>query len=200
MRKPVVMTLAGLAVAGAVAAAAPAAACTVGDLTCGTTEVAFTVASGTLAILTTPATVGTAANPGTAPTTAISGSTASVTVPLGATTVTDLRLASTGWSMTATAPDFVLATDATKTIAKTGAAFYVPAVPTADLAAGAPLLSTFSARATSPQAVDAGGSATILTSNSAGPNAAVFTPVLKVTVPTGSVAGLYTGTVTQSVA
>src|SRR5438128_276780 len=76
----------------------------------------------------------------------------------------------------------------------------VAAVPTADLTGGAPLLSTFSSRASSPQAVDAGGSATILTSNSAGPNAAVFTPVLKVTVPTGSVAGLYTGTVTQSVA
>jgi hypothetical protein len=199
MRKPVALTLAGAALT-AVAAAGQATACTVGDLTCGTTDVAFTVAAGTLSIVTTPATVGTAANPGAAPTSVVSGGSTTVTVPLGATTVTDLRVASTGWSMSATAPDFALATDATKTIAKTGAAFYIPALPTADLTAGAPLLSTFSARSSSPTAVNASGSATILTSNSTGPNAAVFTPYMQVTVPTGSTAGLYTGTVTQSVA
>ena len=199
MRKTLAVTLVGAALA-AVGAAVPASACTLGDLTCGTTDVAFTVAAGTLSIVTTPATVGTAANPGAAPTSIVSGGSTSVTVPLGATTVTDLRVASTGWSMTATAPTFVLATDATKTIAKTGASFYVPALPTADVTAGAPLLSTFSARSSSPQAVNAGGSATILTSNSSGPNAAVFTPYLQVAVPSGSASGLYTGTVTQSVA
>ena len=199
MRKAFALTLLGASLAAA-AAAAPATAGTLGDLTCGETQVAFTVAAGTLSIVTTPATVGTTALPGVAPTSTVSGGTTSVVVPLGATTVTDLRVASTGWSMTATAPDFVNATDATKTIGKTNAAFYVPAVPTADATAGAPLLSTFSSRDSSPKAVDAGGSASILTSNSTGPNAAVFTPVLRVTVPTGSTSGLYTGIVTQSVA
>lgn len=166
--------------------AAPAdAACSVGDTTC--TGVVFTV-SGGLISLAAPA----AASAATATPSSTGGT---VDISIGATVVTDGRIPTTGWSVTATASDFDAGGGAT--IAKANAAFSIPSAPTSVTGC-----SSFPTRRTTPLSVNASTGTTpsaILTCNALTVNAATYVPVLTVTVPSGAVAGVYTGTVTQSV-
>lgn len=188
-------TLAAAATAALLAAmATPAdAACgdNVGDVCQGLTPttVSFLVELGTLTIT----------SQAVAPTTpsAVLGSSGSVaTIPLGQTVVKDTRSTATSWSMTATASDF---TFATTTIDKANASFSVQAAPTAPTGFSLPSYSI--APSTTPLAADANGSLTLMsTTAGATKNGVEFVPVLTVTVPAGTPAGAYTGTVTQSVA
>jgi hypothetical protein len=177
---------AAAALCAAVGVATPAeAACTVGDTTCS--NITFTVTGGVISIA--------------APTSATAGSTVAaasggtLSIDLGATVVTDARVPSTGWSVTATASDFTA--DATSgTIAKTAAAFSVPNAPTS--VAGC---SSFPTRVTTPLAVNSSGttpSAILTCSSPLGASNATYNPRLTVTIPASSTAGIYTGTVTQS--
>ena len=187
MRKPVALAAtAGLLTATAALAAPAHAACAVSDPLCS--DVSFTVGAGTISLVAPSAATG-----GTA---TVSGSGATVEIPLGATTVTDLRVASPGWSVSATASDFATTGG---TIDKTQAAFSVPADGVATGLVGAALCTTRTRKST-PTAVDANGTTTqIFRCTQVGVSGATYTPVLTVTVPAGSVAGTYTGTVTQSV-
>ena len=203
MRKVLVLTLAGAAVLAAGVSAPAMAACGTGDICTGTTTAAFTVVGGTIAITTTALAAGAPTGTGVAPSSVLSGGAATVTVPLGATTVLDTRLSSPGWTMSATAPEtYALSGGTTETIPGTSSAFYVPLAPVADTAStGLGLgVSSFSSRQETPQAVNSTTrTTTLLVSDSTGPNVAVFTPTLQVTIPAGTASGLYTGTVTQSV-
>jgi hypothetical protein len=203
MRKALALTLLGAAVTMTAGAGAASAACgaTLTDVCSGTTTVAFTVLPdvGSISILPT----GIAAGAGvgeTAPTSTGDDSAKTAVVPLGVTTVLDGRASSPGWTMSASASDFALAGGGT--LAKANAKFSIPVAP---VAANAGLLTgaltgatppSFSSRASTP--TGSGGSAALLTASAGGVNASAFLPVMTVTV-TGAAAGLYTGTVTQSV-
>ena len=107
--------------------------------------------------------------------------------------MTDSRIGSSGWSVNATATDFATTGG---TVTKSHASFTVPSAPTSVLGC-----SSFPVRATSAVGVNGTTGTTtapILTCTAVGTSAATFTPVLTVAVPGGSVAGTYTGTVTQS--
>jgi hypothetical protein len=135
----------------------------------------------------------------TAPTSSGDDTAKSATVPLGVTTVLDSRTSSPGWTMSASASDF---TTTGGTVAKAKAKFAIPLAPVAADAAlltgalSGAVLPTFSSRADTPTGTN--GSAALLTAGAGSVNAASFVPVLTVDV-TGAAAGLYTGTVTQSV-
>ena len=181
--------VAGAVVTGAVLAggllATPASAAT------GTEQVAFTVVDGTLAI-----TAGTAA---VGATSALVGGSTGASVGLGLTTVSDTRINSAGWSVSAATTDFTL-TQApgapTQTIPLANAKFSVPVAPVSVV--GAPAV-TFTRRAT-PTAVDASGNvAGIVVATAIGVNTATFSPQLDTAVPNGSATGAYTGTITQTV-
>ncbi|MDX6198260.1 MAG: hypothetical protein QOJ79_1411 [Actinomycetota bacterium] len=165
-----------------VGVATPAdAACTGGDTTCS--NIQFTVTGGVISI--------------NAPTSATASSTVSssggsLAIDLGNTVVTDLRVPTTGWSVTATASDF---TTSGGTIPKTDSAFSVPNAPTS--VAGC---TSFPTRVTTPLSVNSSGTtpAAILTCTAVGTNNATYNPRLTITIPASSTAGVYTGTVTQS--
>lgn len=181
-------TAASAAVLIGVAAASPASAeCSdnVLNVCSGTTTVAFTPGAGTIAILATPVAVD--------PTQVVTGSGANVTMSLGLTTVTDTRLASSGWSVSASTTDFAPAGGGTA-IPAANAKFFTPAAPTAAL--GTP---TFSRNGTSAANAISGGSALVSASHS-GPSTTTYTPSIVIAVPSGSSSVLYSGTVTQSVA
>ena len=147
----------------------------------GTTTVSLTVVDGTLAIVTTAAAAGVNSE--------IVGTGRTFTAPLGLTTVTDTRAASTGWSMSASTTAFSL-TGGTATIPATAARFSLLADPT----------NTVGNNSYSGTATAASPSTGALTTASAsGINTATMTPVLHVAVPNTAAVGLYTGTVTQSV-
>lgn len=146
----------------------------------GTTTVALTVVDGTLAIVTT------AAAP--AVTSDFVGTGRVVTAPLGLTTVTDTRAASTGWTLSASASDFTL-TGATA-IPGSSARFSLLEAPVTTLGSN-----TYSGTATAGSP----SSGTLTTASSDGINTATMTPVLHVAVPSTAAAGVYAGTVTQSV-
>ncbi|MDT7572693.1 MAG: hypothetical protein QOE05_2867 [Actinomycetota bacterium] len=204
MRKPLVLALAAASLGGVALASPASAACGANplDQCSGNTTVAFAVLPdvGSISIVATPAAVG-VSNSALAPVSTGTDSAKSVAVPLGVTTVLDGRTTSSGWTVSASANSgFTLAGGSSPTVAASKATFSVPAAPTA---ASATLLtgaltgagqSSISSRATSPVS---SGSA-IVTSNSSTINAAAFLPQLNVDV-TGAAAGLYTGTVTQSV-
>jgi hypothetical protein len=189
MRKQVALAATAALFAGLVAVATPAAAaCANGDTTC--TGVTFTVAAGTVSLI-APGT----ATGGTATTL---GSGATIDIPLGSTIVNDTRVGSTGWSVSATASSFATTGGS---IDKSNASFSVPSAATAPT--GVLGISTCSSttRKTTPVAVDANGTTSaIIACTQAGASGATFIPVLTVAVPSGSIAGTYTGTVTQSVA
>jgi hypothetical protein len=203
MRKALALTLLGAAVTMTVGAGAASAACgsSLTDVCSGTTTVAFTVLPDVGSISILPTAVAAGAGVGeTAPTSTGTDTAKTATVPLGVTTVLDSRTSSPGWTMSASASDFALAGGGT--LAKAKATFAVPLAP---VAANAGLLTgaltgatppTFSARATTPTGTN--GSAALLTASAGSVNAAAFVPVMTVDV-TGAAAGLYTGTVTQSV-
>jgi hypothetical protein len=187
MRTSLALAAAAALLGGVVASATPAsAACSVGDTTC--TNVSFSVAAGTIALL-----APTAASGGTATS---SGAGATVSISLGSTVVT-AGITSTGWHVDATASDFTPTTG--PAISKAEASFSVPGTPTAPtagvLCGGASLV-----KKTTPVAVNAttGTVTDIINCTAAGATGATFVPVLTVSVPAGSVAGSYTGTVTQS--
>lgn len=179
MRKLIALTL---AVAGLGAAtAAPALAVD------GTTTVSFTVVDGTLAIVPTPA--------ATAVSTSLIGTARVADIILGATTITDTRTSSTGWTYSATTSDYTSTAVGATAIPKTAASFWIPDAPVRALGT-----QTIGTRVSSPTAVNtSGGSGTLLTSTGTGVNDAVFTPRLRVTIPSSSALALFTGTVTQSV-
>jgi hypothetical protein len=172
---------------GLAATAAPAAAdCGVNVTTC--TNVSFSVASGTISLL-----APTAATGGTA---TASGAGATVDISLGSTVVT-ASVTSTGWHVDATASDFTPSSG--PAISKSNASFSVPGTPTNPtvgvLCSGGSLV-----KKTTAVAVNAttGTTTDIIYCTAAGATGATFVPVLTVNVPAGSVAGTYTGTVTQS--
>lgn len=193
MRKPVVIAAAAACTALLMALAAPAgAAC---DPTAGAcseapvTEVAFEVGLGTLTITSESLT---ADRPVPAE---LGSSGARATIPLGRTTVKDTRISPAGWTVTATVTDFVTTGGS---IGRTNAAFSVAPGWTAPAGMALPEFST--APSTAPKPVDATGSRALLSVSAGATNTGVvFTPVLTVTVPPGKAAGVYTGTVTQSV-
>lgn len=200
MRKPLVLAVAGAAVLAGSITAPAMAACGVGDICTDTTLAAFTVVGGTISIVATEFAAGAPGGSGSAPTSGFSGGLNTVTVPLGVTTVLDTRLSSSGWTMSATAPLVYDSADTTTDVPGTGSAFWVPADPAAETLSGLGLaVSSFSARTSAPTTVDGDRTTPLLISNSTTPNAAVFTPFLRVTIPGGTATGLYTGTVTQSV-
>jgi len=178
---------AALALAGSVFAAAPAfAACgdTTGDVCTGTTTVAFTVASGTIAIATTAAAASV--------TQGLTGTAANITATLGLTTVTDTRVAGSGWVVSASSTAFSPVTGTA--IPATAATYYVPAAPIAVIGTH-----TLSVGASTPATAVAAGAA-LVSDVGSGVNTATFLPSIKVTLPVGTAALAYTGTVTQSVA
>jgi hypothetical protein len=192
MRKTLVLAVAAASLGG-VAMAGPASAACPADPTCqATTLVAVPVVdAGVLAIAAAPVAVGGVAL-GTTSTDAsglpvISGG-------MALTTVTDTRLSSTGWSVTATAGTFTATLPATGTIAASAASFSVPA---ATAVLGSPSLTP------ATTAVANGG--TIITAAPAsgssviGPNTVTYTPRINVAIPAGTGLATYTGTVTQSV-
>ena len=185
MRNVIVLSTTAAALVLGGLAATPALAST------GSQIVAFTVADGVLAI--TPGT------PAVGASSLLSGGVTTVTVALGVTTVLDSRIASTGWAVSAGTTDFTLtqAPGATgQLIPRANAKFSVPLAPLGVV--GTPAL-TF-ARVSSPQAVDAGGNvANLVVATATGVNTGTFAPQLDAVVPNGSVAGAYTGTITQTV-
>lgn len=182
MRKPVAVAATAALCAGLMSMTAPAQADT------GVTNVSFQLAAGTLTIATTATAPATTAELG--------GSGATATIPLGTTTIKDTRLIGTSWSYSATASSF---TTSGGSIAKDKASFHVQAGWTAPSGMILPVF--VSPPAATPQAADANGSRTLMTTVVGVLNNGItFTPVLTVNVPAGSPAGTYTGTVTQSVA
>jgi hypothetical protein len=183
MRTSLALAAAAALFAGLVGAATPAgAACSLGDTTCS--NIQFTVTGGVISIA--------------APVSATASSTIASTggtlaIDLGSTVVTDLRVPTSGWSVTATASDF--SADTGGTIAKTAAAFSVPNAPTSVVGC-----TSFPTRVTSPLSVNSSGTtpSAILTCSAIGTNNATYNPRLTITVPASSTAGVYTGTVTQS--
>jgi hypothetical protein len=183
MRTSLALTAAAALCAGFVGAASPAAA--VCDPTAGCSQVQFTITGGVISI--------------NAPTSATAGSTiagasgGTLAIDLGNTVVTDARVPTTGWSLTATASDFT-APATSGTIAKTAAAFSVPNAPSAGAGCTYPL------RVSSPLSVNSSGTtpSAILTCSASATNNATYNPRLTLTIPASSVAGTYTGTVTQS--
>jgi hypothetical protein len=192
MRTSLAVATTGALLTAYVGLAAPAsAACdeAVPDsCTTGVTAVAFDVAQGTLTITTTSAASGAPA--------ALGSSGARATIVLGASTVKDTRITPTGWSVSATASDFVTASGK---IAKGRAMFSVQPGWTAPTGMTLPSLSADPS--TTPLPVDANGSRTLMTASAGATNTGItYTPVLTVVIPPNSAAGSYTGTVTQSVA
>ncbi|MCA1711639.1 MAG: hypothetical protein LC789_08415 [Actinobacteria bacterium] len=187
MRKALALGTTVAALTGSLLAAAPAfAACgaTATDVCTGTTTVAFTVDAGTIAIATTPAAASV--------TQGLTGAAGMITASLGLTTVTDTRVAGSGWVVSASSTDFSPVTGTA--IPASAARYYVPAAPVAVL--GAHTLSV--GGSTTATAVAAG--AALVTDVGSGVNTGTFLPSIKITLPVGTAALAYTGTVTQSVA
>lgn len=174
MRKAFALGTVALSVLGLAATAVPAQAAT------GTTTVALSVVDGTLAIVTTPAAAGVNS--------AIVGTGRTFTAPLGLTTVTDTRAASTGWGLSASTTAFTLSGGAA-TIPAANATFSLTAAPTNTVGSN-----TYSNTATTTPS-----SGALTTATASGINTATMEPVLHVAVPNTAAVGLYTGTVTQSV-
>jgi hypothetical protein len=202
MRKVLALTVTAAALASMAAPAMAACGANPLDQCSGNTTVAFAVLPdvGSISIVATPAAVG-VSNTALAPVSTGTDAAKSVTVPLGVTSVLDGRTSSAGWSVSASANSgFTLTGGSSPSVAASKATFSVPAAPTA---ADAGLLtgaltgagtSSIGSRASTPVA----SGSVILTSNSTTVNATAFLPQLHVDV-TGAAAGIYTGTVTQSV-
>ena len=195
MRKAIVLTLTGAAVAVTAFTAPAMAACgaNVGDVCSNDTTVAFTVVNtGSLSILPTGAAV--------AATSTTANGKRTVDMSLGITSVLDSRTSSPGWIASAAAKgDFTGATAANKVLGST-AKFYVPEAP---VTANASLLTGLLGSATCPttgvtrrSTVD--GTGALVSAPGGSISACAFTPHLVLDV-TNAAADAYTGTVTQSV-
>lgn len=191
MRKALALgtTAAALAVTAVVAGPVEAAQCSVAELAAGTcTTVALTVVDGSLSIVTTPAAAGTSD-----PVTSSLGT--STTISLGATTVTDTRLSSSGWTAKATSTELASASGA-PAIPTNAHSFFVSSVTT--LPVNTTLAYPDASNGTTEAPVASGDN--LVTATSTGPSLAViYTPSMRVAVPAGQLGGVYTGTVIQSV-
>lgn len=177
----------GLAVVGGATALAMIVPSAAYADTTGDTIVTFTVTAGTLDI-----TVPAAANLG-------SGSPGTnVTGQMGPVTVTDLRGALTAtWTTTVSSTDFTTGGGTTpETIGKAAVSYWSgPATATTGVGTFTP------GQLTSAQAQDLSTARTAFTLTAGvGNNTAAWNPTLIAAVPAAAVAGLYTGTVTHSVA
>jgi hypothetical protein len=145
------------------------------------TTVTFTVTSGALAM--------------TAPATADLGSGtpgSTISSALGTVTVTDNRaLLSAAWTATASSTDFT-----------TAAASADETIPASDVSyTPGSITTTGTITATGTDITLAGTPKTVVTGTAGvGDNTASWDPVLDVSVPAATVGGVYTGTLTQSVA
>ena len=174
----------GLAVAGFAGIAGTAQAATTGD-----TTTTFTLTAGVLAI-TVPASksLGSVAT-GTARTTA---------AQLGTVSVADGRGALLGsWTTSVTSTDFTTgAATANETIAKANAEYWSGAATSntgvGTFTPGQLLAANFETLASSRTAF----AATVVVGN----NTAAWNPTVTVNIPAASVAGIYSGTITHSVA
>jgi len=171
MRKALTLGTVALSALALAATAAPAQAAT------GTTTVALTVLDGTLAIVTTPAALGASSS--------IIGTGRQISAPLGLTTITDTRAASTGWSLSASTTAFTVGS---ASIPASAAKFSLSEAPLNVLGAN-----TYSST-TTPNS-----SGALTTATASGINTATLLPVLTVDVPNSAATGVYAGTVTQSV-
>jgi hypothetical protein len=176
MRATLVLFLASGAALGAVYVS-PARAATAAGPGDPSTTVTFTVTSGALTL-----TVPVSANLGSgAPGTTISA-------PIGPCTVTDARaLASASWTVTAAETDF---SNGAQTIVATDATY-----------AGGTVTTTGTITVTPTNVTLSNSAQTVLTGSAGvGDNTASWNPTIAVNVPAAAVAGLYNGTLTQSVA
>lgn len=182
MRKVTATITATSAVLALAAVAAPAHAVD------GSTTVALSVVDGTLAIVTT------AAAP--AATSAINGTGRVVTAPLGLTTITDTRVSSTGWTLSAKTTDFTPVVSLTDLTPVTdGAAIPASAAKFSLSAAPTKVLGTV----TYTHAATPGDGASLAVATASGINTTTVLPVVTLDVPAEAATGAYTGTVTQSV-
>ena len=192
MRK--VLALVAVAVAGSAFAATPAsaAACSL-SATCAVTTIATTVDVGTLGIIAAP----------------VSGSLSFTSVPTGGvtqtltnaadltlTTVTDTRLSGTGWAVTANVSNFTGVPGGS--IPRSAVKLSVPAAPIKVLGAVGMTITPVSTLT----AVDGAGDLAnfVVAAGTGGLNTVTYIPHVDITVPAGTAAGVYTGTLTQSVA
>jgi hypothetical protein len=159
------------------------------------TPVTFTVSGGGISITQPPATaaLGTAAS-------SLSGT--SVSGSLGSTTVTDLRGSLAGWNATiagpagngfsdgASSPDYVPDSAATVWVTATG-------VTIAPLATSATRTDLHLLQATG--VVLSSTAQPLVTVTTLGSNTVTYSPSIAITLPATTIAGTYTGTVTQTV-
>ncbi|WP_380277485.1 hypothetical protein [Kitasatospora purpeofusca] len=111
-----------------------------------------------------------------------------VSAPIGPVNVTDLRaLLSASWTVTASSTDFA---NGPSTIPATSATYVPGTVTTTGTITATTTSVTLS---NSPQAVVTG-------SSGVGDNTATWNPTVTVSLPTGAIGGIYTGTLTHSVA
>lgn len=191
MRKALALSLTTASVVAlALAAPANAAECTAAELLAANcTTVSLTVVDGALSIATTPAAAGVSD-----PVTGSLGT--STTISLGATTVIDSRLSSTGWIAKATSTPFTASAGGGDDIPVTAHKFFVGSVTT--LPTNTTLAYSDGTNDTTEAPVASG--ANLVTATSTGPSlTVVYTPSMRVAVPAGQFGGLYTATVTQSV-
>jgi len=178
MRRTIALAITAATTAG-LAAFVPA---TANAATSGSTPVTFTLTGGAIS-LTVPSATATLA--GGALT--VTGST--VTGQLGSSTVTDARgLLTVTDTVTMSSSDF---TSGANTILATGNATGYSGVATPS-GTGVPV-PTLTGQSLS------GAGSTILTVAIVGSGGATYNPTVSVAIPAGAVAGVYTGTVTQSV-
>lgn len=179
MRKPLVLVLTAAAVGGGLLAA-PASA----------TDATFTITGGALSIA-QPASV-TLTGGGSS----LLG--ASVTGALGATTVTDERNGTVGWTSRVHGTDF---SNGTTTIAIGNVKAYVPTLPamtvtgvvTASQGVAVDALNGVTVAGAAP------GNALVTATAVVGNNTVAFTPHISIPIPSNATAGTYSGTITQTV-
>ena len=162
----------------AIVMAAAASVWSAGVAAAAPTITTFTLTAGTLAVVPLPtAVLGNFA----------AGST-SVSGGLGLVTVTDLRGTTTPWVATVSSTPFTGPSSTTST----AISYNAGAVTT--------VLGTITIPTSSTVAISTTPAAVVSPSSLLGINTVTWVPTLTVTLPQGAVAGLYTGTVTTSVA
>ncbi len=175
------------------ATGAAAALATVGTAS-ASTPVTFTVQGGLLSISepTTTASLGTLN---------ASSSSSTISGSIGVTTVTDNRAVALGWTTTIQGPSGGFTNPATGATA-IPAANAIVWVPSSTFT-GTPALTTLRTDTNTTAAASVTLSATapvnLVKVTAVGTNSATFNPSIQITVPGNSTAGVYTGTVTQTV-
>ncbi len=199
MRKVLALGAAAAALVSVGAAASPASACALVagvDPCSGTTTVALNsgIISGALSLTATPAAT-------------LAGTSSLASGPLGLTTISDLRGDATlatpsSWTFSMKSTDFTLvgatSPNASETVTADKASVYLTTVPLAAIL-GTVTYSSYPTTTGTALALNADHSAkTVFSAVTHNLNTTTFIPTLQVDT-TGKAAGLYTGTVTQSV-